>query len=186
MRARRRRLPRRFFEQSPTDLARALLGVTLLKDGVGGPIVEAEAYHQDEASCHAHRGRTKRNASLFRRPGTFYVYRIHQSICCNVVCAPEGIGAAVLLRALLPTDGRDAIQRRRGDKPERIWTNGPGKLCAALGITLEDDGLDLQARDCPIRLVDRGVRYPDASVRTGPRVGISKAVDLPWRFLVEG
>ena len=179
-----RRLPRRFFDQEPTDLARALLGVVLLKDGVGGPIVETEAYHEDEAACHAHRGRTKRNASLFLEPGQFYVYRIHQAICCNVVCGPAGVGAAVLLRALLPTDGRDTISKRRGGKSERNWTDGPGKLCAALEITLENDGLSLLAKDSPIQLVDRGLRYPDDAVQVGPRIGISKAIDLPWRFVV--
>jgi DNA-3-methyladenine glycosylase len=157
--------------------------VVLLKDGVGGPIVETEAYHEDEAASHAHGGKTPRNMSMFLSPGHFYVYRIHQSICCNVVCSSAGVGAAVLLRALLPSDGREAIRARRGDKPERIWADGPGKVCAALGITLEDDGLNLLDPDCPIRLLDRGVRPPNAEVSVGPRIGISKAVDLPWRFL---
>ena len=176
-------LPRSFFERDVLTVARALLGKVLLKNGVGGPIVEAEAYHQDEASSHAHRGRTPRNESLFLRGGHLYVYRIHQSICCNVVNGEAGTGCGVLIRSILPTDDRETIASRRGNKPEQIWTNGPGKLCGALGITLEDDGVDLLG-DGPIQLLDRGIAYPDERVEVGPRVGISKAADLPWRFLV--
>jgi DNA-3-methyladenine glycosylase len=179
-----RQLTRGFFLRPVPVLARALLGMTLLKDGVGGPIVETEAYHPDEAASHAHRGRTERNKSLFLLGGHVYVYRIHQSICANVVCDKAGVGSGVLLRAIAPTHERDTIRKRRGDKPERIWTNGPGKLSAALGITLDDDGLDLQARGCPIRLIDQGRRYTAAQVEVGPRIGISKAVEIPWRFVL--
>ena len=183
--ARRRRLGRRFFQRDVVQLARDLLGLVLLKDGVGGPIVETEAYHQDEASCHAHKGPTRRNRSLFLSSGHLYVYRIHQSICVNVVAGARGIGAAVLVRALVPTDGREAIEARRGGRAERSWSDGPGKLCAALGITLEDDGQDLVGGGGPVVLIDRGVRYPDERVQVGPRIGISKARELPWRFFVD-
>lgn len=157
--------------------------MVLLRDGVGGPIVETEAYHEDEPACHAHPGKTRRNRSMFELGGQLYVYRIHQSICSNVVCGEEGVGAAVLIRALLPTDGREAIAARRGGKAERIWSDGPGKLCQALGITLEDDGQSLLETG-PVRLLDRGIRYAEGEVEVGPRIGISKAVDLPWRFRV--
>lgn len=180
---RRRKLGRRFFTGDVVRLARDLLGLVLLKDGVGGPIVEAEAYHQEEPACHAHRGRTRRNQSMFLPGGHLYVYRIHQSICANVVAGREGEGLAVLVRALSPTDERETIAERRSQKPERIWTDGPGKLCMALGISLGDDGQDLLAGGA-VKLVDRGLRYPDSRVEAGPRVGISKARDLPWRFLV--
>ncbi len=181
--ARRRKLGRRFFTGDVVRLARDLLGLVLLKDGVGGPIVEAEAYRQDEAACHARQGRTQRNQSMFLSGGHLYVYRIHQSICVNVVAGREGEGNAVLVRALSPTDGREVIAERRSQRPERIWTDGPGKLCQALKISLEDDGQDLLG-DGPVRLVDRGLRYSDSRVEVGPRVGISKARELSWRFLL--
>lgn len=160
--------------------------MTLLKDGVGGPIVEVEAYHQDEPAAHSHNGKTRRNASVFRKGGHVYVYRIHRSVCVNVVCGKAGEGSAVLVRALLPQTGRELIQKRRGLKPERIWTDGPGKLCAALAITLADDGLDLMAANCPIKLVDTGLRFDKAQVKIGPRIGISKATEIPWRFRIDG
>lgn len=163
-------------------LARDLLGVVLLKDGVGGPIVEVEAYHQSEPASHGHRGETRRNRSLFLPGGHLYVYRIHQSTCCNVVVGEAGVASAVLIRGLLPTDGREVIATRRQGHPERSWTDGPGKLCQALGITLEDDGLRLS--EGPVRLEDRGLRFDAREVIAGPRVGISQAVDLPWRFRV--
>jgi DNA-3-methyladenine glycosylase len=158
--------------------------MTLLKDGVGGPIVETEAYHQDEPASHSHRGPTERNKSLFLIGGHVYVYRIHQSICANVVAGKAGVGSGILLRAIAPTIDRETIKTRRGDKPERIWTNGPGKLSAALGITLDDDGLDLMAKDCPIQVIDQGLRFDKTQVQIGPRVGISRATEVPWRFLL--
>jgi DNA-3-methyladenine glycosylase len=158
--------------------------MTLLKDGVGGPIVEVEAYHQDEPAAHSHCGKTKRNASTFLKGGHVYVYRIHQSVCVNVVCGRAGEGAAVLVRALRPDAGRERIHERRGHKPERLWTDGPGKLCAALAITLADDGVDLLASDCPIKLINTGLRFEKTQVEIGPRIGISKATEVPWRFRV--
>ncbi len=158
--------------------------MTLLKDGVGGPIVEVEAYHQDEPASHSHCGETKRNRAMFLSAGHVYVYRIHRSVCVNVVCEVPGVGAAVLVRALLPDHGRELIRERRREKPERIWTDGPGKLCAALAITLDDDGLDLRAPDCPIKLIDTGLRFHKTQVAIGPRIGISKATRVPWRFRI--
>lgn len=167
------------------DLARALLGQRLVRGGVGGVIVETEAYHQREGACHAHGGRTARNASLFLGGGHLYVYRIHQSTCLNVVADPAGEGAAVLVRALRPELGREEIALRRAGRPEREWTNGPGKLCLALGVTLADDGARLG--EDPADGVERvelclGPGAEGGRVLRGPRVGISRAKALPWRF----
>jgi DNA-3-methyladenine glycosylase len=158
--------------------------MVLVKDGVGGRIVETEAYHEDEPASHAFVGPTRRNASLFLAGGHLYVYRIHQVVCANVSCGPAGSGAGVLFRALAPTEGLDAIAARRAPAPRREWANGPGKLCRALAIGLEDDGQDLVGGAGPVRVVDVGERVPDERVVVGPRVGISKAVGLPWRFRV--
>ncbi len=112
------------------------------------------------------------------------MYRIHQVVCANVSIGPAGTGAGVLLRAIEPTDGLDVIATRRAAAARRAWTDGPGKLCRALAITLADDGQDLLAVGARVRVVDRGDGVDDARVVVGPRVGISKAVDLPWRFRV--
>jgi len=178
------RLDSGFFEREVVDLARALIGCRLTREGVGGTIVETEAYREDDPACHAFRGQTPRNRSMFLEGGRIYVYRIHQSICVNLVCGPEGAGHAVLIRAIRPELGREEIAKRRGGRPEREWTNGPGKLCQALGITLADDGTC--ARTGPLR-IEAGQAgacgsEPGAQIEAGPRVGISKAVDLPWRF----
>lgn len=165
------------------ELARSLLGQRLVAGGVGGRIVETEAYHQDEPACHAHRGETPRNRSMFQRGGTLYVYRIHQSVCCNVVAGPAGAGVAVLIRAILPELGREQIAERRAPRRERDWTNGPGKLCAALGIGLELDGTSLI--DGPVQVWEGAAPAPERVV-AGPRIGISKAVELPWRFVLSG
>ena len=154
-------LPWEFFARDVEQVARGLLGKVLLRGGVGGPIVEVEAYHQDEPACHGHRGRTARNASLFLPGGHLYVYRIHQSLCANVVTGEAGVASAVLIRALLPAYGRSRIARRRRGQPQRGWCDGPGKLCQALLLEL-----------------------PTGAVHAGPRIGISRARELPWRFLV--
>lgn len=176
--------PRAFYLRHATDVARDLLGMVLRKDGVGGMIVETEAYDEQEPASHAFVGPTRRNASLFLVGGHLYVYRIHQVVCANVSCGPAGSGAGVLFRALAPTEGLDVIEARRASAPRRAWTDGPGKLCRALAIGLEDDGQDLVARGAlaRVRVLDPGERAPDERVVVGPRVGISKAVDLPWRF----
>lgn len=163
------------------DVARGLLGWTLLRDGVGGRIVEVEAYAPGDPASHAFRGCTKRNASMFAQPGTLYVYRsygIHW--CVNVACEPESIGAAVLLRALEPTHGLAEMRRRRGDVVDRVLCAGPGRLAQALGISGGDGGLSI---DRPPFAMNAPDEQPD--VVTTPRIGITKAADLPWRYLVK-
>lgn len=173
-------LPAALFELEVVELARALLGCRLLRGGVGGTIVETEAYREDDPACHAFAGQTARNASMFLPGGRFYVYRIHQSVCVNVVAGPAGRGRAVLIRALRPELGRAQIAERRAPRPERDWTSGPGKLCQALGITLADDGSC--SATGPIRLSPGpGVR-PGEEVVAGPRIGIRRGRELPWRF----
>jgi len=180
------RLPRDFYERPVLEVARDLLGKHVLKDGVGGPIVEAEAYDEDDAASHCHRGRTARNASMFLAGGHAYVYRIHQSVCMNVVADVAGRGCGVLIRAVVPERGRARIAARRRGQPERSWSDGPGKVCRALGIELADDGRDLLAPGRGgLRVEDRGVVAPADAVVAGPRVGISRAVELPWRFRID-
>ena len=163
------------------EVAQALLGKVLLKDDVGGLIVETEAYHPSEPASHSHRGPTRRNQTMFRAGGHVYVYRIHRSTCVNLVTGPPEEAAAVLIRALLPTDGLDQIAARRAPQPRRAWTDGPGKLCSALGITLDDDGTRVGQR---VQVLSRGVEVPAHAIEATPRIGISKAVDLPWRFVL--
>jgi DNA-3-methyladenine glycosylase len=166
-----------FFARDVHEVARELLGTTFLVDGVGGTLVEVEAYAPHDPASHSYRGRTRRNAAMFGPPGTLYVYRsygIHW--CANVVCGP---GSAVLLRALEPTHGLEQMAARRGVGDPRLLCSGPGKLTQALSITGAHDGLPL---DGPrFRLVPR----PEApqTVAT-PRVGITEAADLPWRYSV--
>jgi DNA-3-methyladenine glycosylase len=162
------------------DVARSLLGCTFLHDGVGGVIVEVEAYRPDDPASHAFRGRTERNASMFGPAGTLYVYRsygIHW--CVNVACEEIGTGAAVLLRALEPTQGLVEMRRRRGDVADPLLCAGPGRLTQALAITREHDG-------CSIVEPPFALERPAAPVEIAvtPRVGITKAVDLPWRYVI--
>ncbi len=176
------RVSRDFFARGVHDVARDVLGATLLVDGVGGTIVEVEAYHQSDAASHSYRGRTPRNASMFGPPGHAYVYRsygIHW--CVNLVCEDEAVGGAVLLRAVEPTQGLDAMRARRGLEDARLLCSGPGRLCQALGITREHDGLPLD--EAPFALV---ARVTEPEIATAPRIGISQAVDLPWRYVVRG
>lgn len=179
----------RFFDAPADDVAPRLLGATLVSRMGGrvtrGRIVEVEAYlgGSDPAS-HAYRGRRHRgNESLYGPPGTWYVYLsygIHW--CANLVCGPEGSGGAVLLRAIEPTGGLATMARRRGGREMREWCSGPGKLCAALGITRRLDGHFVMAS--PVRLDLSDVR--DAPLAHGPRVGISRAKEWPLRFWLEG
>jgi DNA-3-methyladenine glycosylase len=160
------------------DVARGLVGATLLVDGVGGTIVETEAYAADDPASHSYRGRTPRNAAMFGPPGTLYVYRsygIHW--CANVVCGEEGGGSAVLVRALEPTHGIETMCERRGlDDPLRLCS-GPGSLTRALGITREHDGLPLDRPPFELRPREGAV-----DLVASPRIGITRAADLPWRY----
>ena len=175
-------LGRDFFARSVHAVAPELVGATLLVDGVGGPIVEVEAYDGEDPASHGFRGPTPRNASMFGRPGHAYVYRsygIHW--CLNLVCEEEGRAAAVLLRALEPTEGIERMRERRGLEDPRLLCAGPGRLCQALGVTREHDGLALDQP--PFELHARVEPVP---VATGPRIGISVAGDVPWRYGLAG
>jgi DNA-3-methyladenine glycosylase len=159
-----------------------LIGITLLVDGIGGRIVEAEAYDQEDAASHGYRGRTERNAAMFGPPGHAYVYRsygIHW--CLNLVCEGEGVASAVLIRALEPAYGLDEMRKRRGVDDPRLLCSGPGKLCQALGVTHEHDGLPLDRPPFELR-----AREDHVEVVTGPRVGITRAAELPWRYAEAG
>ncbi len=175
-------LERRFFARDVRVVARELIGATLLVDGAGGTIVETEAYDADDPAAHGYRGRTARNASMFGPPGHAYVYRsygIHW--CLNCVCGAEGVASAVLVRALEPTHGLDEMRARRGVRDLRLLCSGPGRVCEALGVSGTHDGLPLDTP--PFRLL---ARESDAEIVTGPRVGITRAADLPWRYGLAG
>jgi len=166
------------FDAPAEAVARALIGATLLVDGVGGVIVETEAYDQADAASHTHRGPTARNAAMFGPSGHAYIYRsygIHW--CLNFTCRPAGHGAGVLIRALEPRAGIEQMQARRGTDDVRLLCSGPGRLGQALGITMAHYGLSL---DRPPFFVAAPDEATEAIV--GPRIGISKAVDAPWRF----
>lgn len=176
------RLGTEFFARSVHEVAPDLIGATLLVDGVGGTIVEVEAYDQEDPASHGYAGRTRRNASMFGPPGRAYVYRsygIHW--CLNLVCGPEGRADAVLLRALEPEHGLDVMQARRGVDDPRLLAAGPGRLCQALGVTRDQDGLALDRP--PFRLEARAAHV---EIVTGPRIGITRAADLPWRYGLAG
>jgi DNA-3-methyladenine glycosylase len=173
---------RDFFDRPVVEVARDLVGWTVRHGETAGVIVETEAYHQIEPACHAYVGLTPRTSTLFGPPGIAYVYRsygIHALL--NAVCEPQGTGAAVLIRALEPTDGLDVMRERRGlERPEDLCS-GPGKLTQALGIGLDLNGTDLLGG--PI-----GLEPPDgvSEVVVGTRIGITRAVELPWRFCAVG
>lgn len=175
-------LTRRFFGRSVHEVAPDLIGATLLFNGVGGIIVEVEAYHHTEPAAHSYRGPTPRNQIMFGPPGYLYVYRsygIHW--CMNFVCEKEGSASAVLLRAIEPTHGLTAMRRRRGVADERSLCSGPGKVCEALAITRAHNGLALD--EPPFALY---ARPAGIEVVTGVRIGITKAADLPWRYGLKG
>jgi DNA-3-methyladenine glycosylase len=175
-------LSRDFFARSVHEVAPDLIGVTLLVDGVGGRIVEVEAYDREDPASHGYRGRTARNEAMFGPPGHAYVYRsygIHW--CLNLVCGDEGVPEAALIRALEPTAGIDEQRRRRGVEELGALCSGPGKLCQALGITRNQDGLALDAS--PFRLEPRG-EVP--KIATGRRIGITRATELSWRYMEGG
>jgi DNA-3-methyladenine glycosylase len=165
-----------------TVVARELVGCTLLLDGVGGIVVETEAYAPDDPASHSFGGRSRRNTTMFGPPGRLYVYRsygVHW--CANVVCAEDGIGAAVLLRALEPTAGIDVMRDRRGADDIRVLAAGPGRLTQALGITDAHDGLSVTR--APFALLPLAGL---ADVVVSPRVGITRAAERLWRFSLAG
>jgi DNA-3-methyladenine glycosylase len=175
-------LSRDFLARTVHEVAPELIGVTLLVDGVGGRIVEVEAYDQEDPASHAFRGRTPRNAVMFGRPGYAYVYRsygVHW--CLNLVCDVPGRAEAALVRALEPTHGLDVMRARRGVEAERALCSGPGKLCQALGVTRDHDGLPLDRP--PFVLLARET-VPE--IVTGTRIGITRGVDTPWRYGLAG
>ena len=179
-------LPRRLrpadFAGDAPDVARALIGALLLVDGVGGRIVETEAYDRDDPASHTFAGPTRRNASMFGPPGRTYIYRsygIHW--CLNLVCRKEGHGAGVLIRALEPLAGLDIMRARRQLDDPRLLCSGPGRLCQALEVGIVLNGMRLDA--APFQLI---ARAQPVHIVAGPRIGISKARDVPWRFGLAG
>lgn len=174
-----RGLPATFFAREPETVARELIGALLLVDGVGGPIVEVEAYDVADPASHSFRGPTARNAAMFGPPGHAYVYRIYGlHWCLNFVCTP---GSAVLIRAIEPTHGVDLMRERRRLEGLRQLCAGPGRLCQALGVTNDLDAAPLGQP--PFNLTPAP---SDEVVSVGSRVGISRAIDTPWRFARAG
>jgi len=186
-------LGEQFYQPRAEMVAPLLLGHFLIHETVegvvGGIIVETEAYGQNDPACHASRGQTARNATMFGKAGLSYVYFIYGChFCVNAVCCPEGIAEAVLIRAIEPAFGEERMMANRGVKRESL-TNGPGKLCSALGITREANGLDLTDPKSPLRIC-RNSDQKQFIDEKGPvvattRIGISKAMDLPHRFYLE-
>jgi DNA-3-methyladenine glycosylase len=170
------------FRHTSAEMARALIGAVLLVDGVGGRIVETEAYDHDDAASHSFGGPTPRNAAMFGLPGHAYVYRsygIHW--CLNFVCREKGHGAGVLIRAIEPLEGIDVMRERRGLDDVRLLCAGPGRVGQALGITRELNGMALDKPPFQVFAAPH-----DTQVIRGPRIGISKAIDVPWRFGLAG
>lgn len=178
------RLEAEFFARSVHEVARDLVGCRLLYKGCGGTIVETESYERDDPACHAYVGVTERTETLFGPPGRAYVYLsygIHRLL--NAVAEPEGEAAAVLIRALEPTHGLTEMTARRGGRPRRELCSGPGKLAEALDLGLEVNRADLTAE--PFQISPRDPSWA-GEIATGPRVGITKATDRPWRFALLG
>jgi len=177
-----KRLTRGFFDRSVHEVAPDLIGATMLVNGVGGIIVEVEAYHHTDPAAHSFRGPTPRNRVMFGPAGFTYVYRsygIHW--CVNFVCEEEGSASAVLIRALEPTHGIPAMRRRRDLVDERALCSGPGKLCEALGITIAQSELALDRPPFELH-----ARTGKVEIAAGVRIGITKAADLPWRYGLKG
>ncbi|MCW5719847.1 MAG: DNA-3-methyladenine glycosylase [Devosia sp.] len=171
-------LPRAFFDRPVLDVAPALIGATLLVDGVGGEIVEVEAYDETDPASHSFRGMTPRNQAMFGPAGHAYLYKIYGiHFCLNFVCLP---GSAVLIRALRPIAGLERMQARRGTVAEKQLCSGPGKLAQALGLDLRQNGLPLDAAPFEVRM---GAAQ---EIVTGPRIGITKGLETPWRFVAKG
>jgi DNA-3-methyladenine glycosylase len=175
-------LPADFYSRPVLEVARELIGCTVEHGGSAGVIVETEAYHETEPACHAFTGLTPRTKTLFGEAGRAYVYRsygIHALL--NAVCEPEGVGAAVLIRALAPVAGIELMRSRRPTREEELCS-GPGKLTQALGISLAENGSDL--RSGSVRIHAPAGLWRDPHVVQGTRIGINRAVELPWRFCV--
>jgi DNA-3-methyladenine glycosylase len=178
-------LPADFYDRPVLEVARELIGCTVEYGGAAGVIVETEAYHEIEPACHAFVGLTPRTRTLFGPPGLAYVYRsygVHALL--NAVCEPQGVGAAVLIRALEPMRGVEAMRARRGREREEELCSGPGKLTQALGIELSENGTDLSFG--PIAIGPRRGVWREHPVVVGGRIGITRAVELPWRFCAAG
>ncbi len=183
-------LPSEFYERPVLEVARRLIGCTVRHGPVSGMIVETEAYHDSEPACHAYIGLTARTEPLFGEPGYAYVYRsygIHALL--NAVCEPAGVGAAVLIRSLAPLEGIELMRERRGrgvaaQPRDRELCSGPGKLTQALGIELDLNRSSLVTG--PVRFEARTRRWRPGEILCGPRIGITKAVELPWRFWASG
>jgi DNA-3-methyladenine glycosylase len=176
---------RAYFARPVVTVARDLIGCVVRHGETAGVIVETEAYHDSEPASHAFVGLTDRTRILFGEPGKAYVYRsygIHALL--NAVCEPVGVGAAVLIRALEPVDGIGLMAERRGLSVARDLCSGPGKLTQALDIELVDNGSDLI--EGPVRVLPRPAAWRDPPISVGRRIGITKAVELPWRFCVTG
>jgi DNA-3-methyladenine glycosylase len=176
------RLTRDFFARSVHEVAPELIGAALLVDGVGGRIVEVEAYDQDDPASHSFRGPTARTASMFGPAGHAYVYRsygVHW--CLNLVCAPDGRAEAALVRALEPACGLDVMRERRGVDDPRALCSGPGKLCQALGLTRVHDWFALD--EPPFELL---ARESEPELAIGPRIRLTRAVEQPWRYGLAG
>ncbi len=180
-----RALPADFYDRPVLEVARELIGCTVEHQGAAGVIVETEAYHDSEPACHAFVGLTPRTRTLFGEPGVAYVYRsygVHALL--NAVCEPPGVGAAVLIRALEPLRGIEAMRARRGVEREQDLCSGPGKLTQALGIDLSENDTSLSAG--PVAIKPPQGRWREQLVVSGERIGITKAADLPWRFCAAG
>jgi len=172
-------LGRDFFDRPVLEVAPALIGATLLFAGAGGPIVEVEAYDETDPASHSFRGPTPRNAVMFGPPGHAYVYKIYGiHYCLNFVCRP---GSAVLIRALRPEAGLAAMHARRGGLPEKLLCSGPGRLAQALGIDLMQNGLPLDRAPFAVLAAEAA-----PAVATGTRIGITRGVETPWRFVLAG
>ena len=172
------------FYASSADVARSLIGVTVLVNGVGGRIVETEAYDHEDPASHTFGGPTRRNRVMFGPPCRAYIYRSYGlHWCLNFVCRADGHGAGVLIRALEPLSGVDIMRTRRGLDDVRLLCSGPGRVCEALGITDEHSGLQIDSS--PFQLIP-SPPGEQALVVVGPRIGISKAKDVPWRFGLSG
>ncbi len=174
-----------FYDRPVLEVARDLVGCVIAHGDCAGVIVETEAYHESEPACHAYVGLTTRTSTLFGRPGLAYVYRsygIHALL--NAVSEPEGVGAAVLIRALEPVDGLDEMRARRGLEPEHDLCSGPGKLTQALAIELHHNRSDL--RRGPVVVSPPPAAWREVQIVADRRIGITRAVELPWRFCAAG